>query len=135
MKIPKNNPENHSIKRVCNNALQFDDSKDQTFKHSSELSPKQNEFAISAAKLLNKLITFCELPEYKGKKVIAQQKFTEAYNNKAWPEIYEVIGKRDVKTLLRGAKNIYQIIAISGYLPLNIKQRKKFPLLRSRQMF
>ncbi len=125
MKIPKNNPENHSIKRVCNNALQFDDSKDQTFKHSSELSPKQNEFAISAAKLLNKLITFCELPEYKGKKVIAQQKFTEAYNNKAWPEIYEVIGKRDVKTLLRWRKKYLSNNSDFRVLAPQYKTKKK----------
>ncbi len=73
--------------------------------HPDELSPKQYKYAIAAAKLIDRLMDFAELPQYKGKKTLAQEKFAEAYNNNAFPDIFEVIGSRDVKTLLRWRKN------------------------------
>lgn len=65
----------------------------------NELSKKQLEFALAAATLIDKFITFANRPENVGNKDNAQKRFTEAYNNKAFPELYEIIGERAVQTL------------------------------------
>jgi len=64
-----------------------------------ELSKNQLEFALAASRLILKLIAFSDQPKYKGKKVIAEKKFIKAYNQKAFPDIYDVIGKRSLPTL------------------------------------
>lgn len=65
----------------------------------TELSKKQLQFALSAAKLVNMLIDFVNQPKYNGKKTIAEHKFIEAYNNQSFEDIYSVIGNRSLKTL------------------------------------
>jgi hypothetical protein len=70
----------------------------------NELSHKQLKFALAASKLVNLFIDHCGQDKYKGNKVQAQENFTSAYNSRAFQDIYEIIGKRDVQTLRRWRK-------------------------------
>ncbi len=65
----------------------------------NELSPRQYQFAIAAAKLINMFIEYSGLPENKGNKTNAQHKFVNAYNNKAWEDIFKIIGQRNIQTI------------------------------------
>ena len=83
----------------------------------TELSKKQLEFALAASKLVTNFIEFTNQPQYKGNKVKAQKKFVEVYNNKAFEDIYSIIGKRSLQTIrswqtkyLRANKD-YRILA------------------------
>lgn len=72
----------------------------------TELSKKQLEFSLAAAKLVNLFIDFANQDKYKGNKVRAEIKFAEAYNNKAFLDIYNVIGERSLQTI-RGWRTKY----------------------------
>ncbi len=65
----------------------------------NELSPKQLEFALAASRLVEKFTDFANRIEFKGRKDEAQNKFVSAYINGSFPEIFEIIGERSVKTL------------------------------------
>ncbi len=65
----------------------------------NELSEKQMQFALAASRLIEKFIEFANSSEFKGRKKEAQLRFVSAYNNNSFPEIYEIIGERSVKTL------------------------------------
>lgn len=72
----------------------------------SELSKKQLEFALAAAKLVNLFIDFANQDKFKGNKVKAEIKFAEVYNNQAFLDIYNIIGERSLQTL-RGWRTKY----------------------------
>lgn len=71
-----------------------------------ELSQKQFEFALAASRLVNMFIEFSNQIKYKGNKVAAQKKFIEAYNNKAFEDIYNIVGSRSIQTI-RGWQTKY----------------------------
>jgi putative transposase len=64
-----------------------------------ELPPKQLEFAIAASNLVDRFMGFTSKEKHKGNKVKAQARFVEAYNNIAYPDIYNIVGSRSVQTL------------------------------------
>ena len=66
--------------------------------HQKELSRKQLEFALAASQLVIKFIESSNRAKYKKQKVYAQKKFVEAYNNKAFPDVFEIIGERAITT-------------------------------------
>lgn len=85
--------------------------------HQKELSKKQLIFALAAAKLIDKFIDVTSLHKHKNKKNLAELKFVEAYNNNAFPDIFEIIGERKITTFrnwktkyLRANKD-YRILA------------------------
>ncbi len=86
---------NHSILQSSNPSIL----------QSNELSKKQHEFAIAAARLINLYIEHYNQPNYKGNKCFAQEKFIKAYNDNAFPELFAIIGKRDVQTIRRWKKD------------------------------
>jgi putative transposase len=65
----------------------------------SELSRKQLQFALASARLVTLFIDYQNQPRYTKSKVEAQLKFVEAYNNKAFLDVYEIIGERAITTL------------------------------------
>jgi len=71
-----------------------------------ELNPKQLEYALAASGLVQRFIKFANLEKYKYNKVLAQQKFIEAYNNNVYPAIFSILGKKSLQTL-RGWKTKY----------------------------
>jgi putative transposase len=66
---------------------------------SNELSQDNLKHAIAAARLVNHFSEFKNRTEFIGKKHVGEKKFISAYLNGAFPDIYEIIGKKSVKTL------------------------------------
>lgn len=64
-----------------------------------ELNHKQLKYALAKATLVEKFTAFYNLDKYKANKTNAQHKFVEAYNNNAFPEIYDIIGNRSLQTI------------------------------------
>lgn len=87
---------------------------------STELPPTENKFALAAAAILNHLNDFCNQPEYAKKKGYAQERFAELYNLGAYPDLFQVVGQRSVKTIrtwlakYKESGNDYRVLA-RGY--------------------
>lgn len=92
---------NHSSIQPCSNSSVQNTSSPSLGggREETELSQSQLKFALAAARLVNLFIDYKNQPRFKKDKAAAERKFTEAYNNKAFPDVFEIIGERSVSTL------------------------------------